>query len=655
MTKRIIISMLVLFTAIALEAQTDWRTKARLLNPGGPPYDTESPRVACSKNNVYVVWLDRNNYHLYVNSSRDNGTTWLDREIRLDDGSASDPQIACSGKYAYVVWQDYRDFDYPNIYFNSSHDRGMTWMASDIRLSTGDGTRFNRSHYPIISCSGKNVYVAWLDYRYKNNRSIYFNFSTDGGETWQTPDIRLNTNVKPEEGYSWGPSICSYKKNVYVAWAEGKWPGSHIFFNRSTDGGMSWLQKPIRIDRGKGNVYALTSHICCSENNIYLVWDDERTGKSEIYLNYSTDEGVTWQQSDIRLTPGIGSGTKSADSPRISCSGKNIFVVWESYWKNEILFFYNYSTDGGVTWQNPEIQCDPVIYPSSVWPYDPEFTMNGDNVYFVWSDERNSKDDIYFNFSKDGGATWQNQEIRLDTGDDPGEHGSYSPQIACQEDIIYVVWEDARNSRGYKAYEEASIYFNSSRIDNTGPTADAGPNLEIQEMGTVSLDGSGSFDPKGGLLSFRWSFISVPEDSEAVLRNAKTATPHFSADKEGVYRIQLVVKDFSGRRASDEVKVTAAFLYAPLNFKGQKALNRSLLQVEYINSLVWQANPENRNIVRYRIYEIEESHQNLLIERNADIFSYLHRGVEKDKKYIYALAAVDRNGREGERTYLTVK
>ncbi len=117
-------------------------------------------------------------------------------------------------------------------------------------------------------------------------------------------------------------------------------------------------------------------------------------------------------------------------------------------------------------------------------------------------------------------------------------------------------------------------------------------------------------------------------------------------------------------------------IYPPLSFIGEKNLNRSLSQAEYINVLTWQANPNNEDIVKYRIYILngtqEEKKQNdgiklkslalfnirqknskvlngqsLLVELDASTLKYWHRGVEKDRSYNYAVVAVNSNGREG--------
>jgi len=97
--------------------------------------------------------------------------------------------------------------------------------------------------------------------------------------------------------------------------------------------------------------------------------------------------------------------------------------------------------------------------------------------------------------------------------------------------------------------------------------------------------------------------------------------------------------------------ITAHFsemnLYPPLNFRGQKVANRSLVQVEYINHLTWESNPLNQNVNTYRIYEFKAETPQLLAELDPTVFQYAHRRVEKDKEYMYRISVVDSLGHEG--------
>ncbi len=95
--------------------------------------------------------------------------------------------------------------------------------------------------------------------------------------------------------------------------------------------------------------------------------------------------------------------------------------------------------------------------------------------------------------------------------------------------------------------------------------------------------------------------------------------------------------------------------HAPFNFKGQKEMVRSLLQSQYVIFLSWEPNPMIENVVQYRIYQGIDRERLFLGEVSADVLSYWHKGVEKNKVYRYALVAVDEENRESAAAILSVK
>lgn len=91
---------------------------------------------------------------------------------------------------------------------------------------------------------------------------------------------------------------------------------------------------------------------------------------------------------------------------------------------------------------------------------------------------------------------------------------------------------------------------------NSAPVAYAGPDQSIFVTETVTLDGSGSSDVDGDLLSFKWSLVSVPAGSAAVLSDAAAVKPSFTVDKSGTYVAQLIVNDGTVDSAPDSVTIT---------------------------------------------------------------------------------------------------
>jgi hypothetical protein len=92
--------------------------------------------------------------------------------------------------------------------------------------------------------------------------------------------------------------------------------------------------------------------------------------------------------------------------------------------------------------------------------------------------------------------------------------------------------------------------------DNAAPTADAGPDAEVEVGAVVRLDGSASSDPDDDPLEFAWEFVDVPSGSFASLINDPRVDPSFFADVEGDYVVRLTVDD-GGADDADEVTITA--------------------------------------------------------------------------------------------------
>jgi len=90
---------------------------------------------------------------------------------------------------------------------------------------------------------------------------------------------------------------------------------------------------------------------------------------------------------------------------------------------------------------------------------------------------------------------------------------------------------------------------------NAMPIANAGPDQKVAAGTVVTLDGSGSQDPEGAPLTYKWALIKKPKNSTAKLSDPTAARPTFKADKKGQYIAQLIVNDGLLSSAPDTVVV----------------------------------------------------------------------------------------------------
>ncbi|MFA4828325.1 MAG: CARDB domain-containing protein [Thermodesulfovibrionales bacterium] len=91
---------------------------------------------------------------------------------------------------------------------------------------------------------------------------------------------------------------------------------------------------------------------------------------------------------------------------------------------------------------------------------------------------------------------------------------------------------------------------------NQSPTANAGADQTGEQSYEITLDGSGSHDPDGDPLKFKWSFVSKPSGSTASFSNSSSKTPTFTPDQPGTYVLQLMVNDYFTDSSPSTVTIT---------------------------------------------------------------------------------------------------
>jgi hypothetical protein len=86
--------------------------------------------------------------------------------------------------------------------------------------------------------------------------------------------------------------------------------------------------------------------------------------------------------------------------------------------------------------------------------------------------------------------------------------------------------------------------------ENGAPVARAGNDQRIN-LGTMAvLDGGGSFDAEGDILSYQWRFVSKPGNSVVEIGNDRAQQANFTPDVAGDYVVELLVSD--GKESSSE-------------------------------------------------------------------------------------------------------
>jgi subtilisin family serine protease len=103
------------------------------------------------------------------------------------------------------------------------------------------------------------------------------------------------------------------------------------------------------------------------------------------------------------------------------------------------------------------------------------------------------------------------------------------------------------------------------------------------------------------------------------------------------------------------VTATFRYIYAP-SASGQKVLNRTFSQAEYIDVLSWQPHPANQglSITKYRVYTVSGNTRSLLVELPGSSAGYQRRHAGRASTQ-YTVAAVTSGDREGAPAVITVQ
>jgi hypothetical protein len=162
-----------------------------------------------------------------------------------------------------------------------------------------------------------------------------------GDSAWSYP-IPISDDLNED---SFLPRIVAWgDSDVLVAWVDYlyspyPWTGD-ILCRRSTDNGASWLPV-VQVTQSH---LTLEKALCVRGDSVFLVYDeivlDGETNTEEVFFNFSSDGGLSWGEP-VRLT----TSPWRSIYPDIAMSGERLHVVYcdardDTAWGNHNRLFY---------------------------------------------------------------------------------------------------------------------------------------------------------------------------------------------------------------------------------------------------------------------------------------------------------------------------
>lgn len=375
-------------------------------NPNEPciAFSAKHPHILLAAANI-------NNYSISV----DTGYTWTQHQLASSHGVWGDPVVISD------TAGDFYFFHLSNPPNGNWIDRIVCQKATGADTAWTDGTYFGLNgtkaqdkEWATVDRANNRIYVTWTQFDAygsalpADSSIILFTSSADGGDTWSAPQ-RINTVagdcLDDDNTVEGAVPAVGVHGEIYVAWAGPQ----GIIFDRSLDGGATWLEEDISVTAIPGGwnfdipgisrcnglpVLVCDTSVSPHRGTIYINWSDQRngTGDTDVWLVKSTDGGNSWS-APARVND---------DS-----SGRNQFFTWLTV------------------------------------------DQSNGNLYCVFYDRRNHADnatDVYCAVSKDGGNTFTNFKISETpfVPDNAIFFGDYT-NIAAHNGIIRPVWTRLHN------------------------------------------------------------------------------------------------------------------------------------------------------------------------------------------------------------------
>ncbi len=326
--------------------------------------------------------------------SNDGGHTWGEGNLQSTLGVYGDPCLVIDTLgYMYFL-----HLSSPSASLGYWLDRIVCQRSVNNGLSWNDGAGIGKNdpkqedkEWAAINPFNNEIYVTWTQFDTygvadtSQKTIINFSKSTDQGISW-SPAVRLSEtagNCMDSDSTVEGavPAV-GPNGEIYTSWAGP----AGIVFDRSTDGGITWLNQDIFVNSMPGGwdyvipgIYRANGMpiTCCDlskgpgRGTIYINWSDQRNGPTDtdIWLSKSTDGGNTWSNA-IRVNDDPPGRQQFFNWMTVDQATGNIWIVFydrRNYPDTRTDVFLAVSKDGGESFQNFKVSETPFIPNSNVF------------------------------------------------------------------------------------------------------------------------------------------------------------------------------------------------------------------------------------------------------------------------------------------------
>lgn len=263
----------------------------------------------------------------------------------------------------------------------------ITMGANAPHLQDKEWAAIDNSYSPFRN----NIYTAWTqcgqeEFMTKkasinpldSASNIIFCYSTDARRNIK-PRKRINelsgAECSDAGATTLGVVPCvGLNGEVYLTWSSPY----GIMLDRSTDGGITWFDKDIKVADLPGNFkftvpgiyrcFGFPSMACDMSNSnnrgkLYISWCDQSNGydNTDVWISSSDNEGITWSKP-VKVNDDFGNKHQFFNWLTVDQETGVIYIVFydrRNYEDDETDVYLASSTDGGKTFLNERISDKP--------------------------------------------------------------------------------------------------------------------------------------------------------------------------------------------------------------------------------------------------------------------------------------------------------
>jgi len=313
---------------------------------------------------------------------------------------------------------------------------GCSWEESGSGYPTDKPDIYITESLSVANLTSWN---SFTETAIKNGGEIYYQLSDNDGNNWKYFDGNNWSNVGGADHYNTALEI-----NDHISLFPPT-RGKMMFKAFMVSNGSQQVQLD-QIDIGysyttTGGGYSQSVDLAVDQQeNVYVAWEDYQIDNYDIFIQKVDYEGNIIWPNDIRVNTG-GSGNQTNPNINID-SDNNLFIIWQDDRNGDNdIYGQKIDSSGNNLWPNGDLA---ISVKTADNQENPKATIdNNNNLYIVWQDYRNGNNDIYGQkIDSNGNIIWSN-DVRINS-DAFGEQKN--PEVIInQSGNLVITWQDNKD------------------------------------------------------------------------------------------------------------------------------------------------------------------------------------------------------------------